>query len=148
MFKIDIICITETWVKSKKQELFTFQGYIPLLSCRINRNGGGCAILIQKDLDCEIISELKYSDEDNNMISAELLICKKQLAICTIYRKPDNKLEKVNDFLITLDNHLVETGDFNINILDTKKEKTKLYKERMLANSLYLCDKRPIRHSD
>lgn len=67
--RIDVIVVSETWIKKNEVNLYSIDGYMAVHSCREKRRGGGLSIFIKNDynvVDSEII------ESDANIISIEV----------------------------------------------------------------------------
>jgi hypothetical protein len=54
-FRIDIVCVVETWIKENEKIYFNLLNYQSFHSIRSNSNGGGASIFINKDFDVGIV---------------------------------------------------------------------------------------------
>uniref|UniRef100_A0A914N3P5 EF-hand domain-containing protein n=1 Tax=Meloidogyne incognita TaxID=6306 RepID=A0A914N3P5_MELIC len=112
-----IIFINETWISAEKNietELSINNRYDVILANRKTR-GGGCAILISRDIPFKtILSCSKYQCE---LININLFLPKK-INIFLIYRPPNCSLEntkKILKFLYeNIENNFILCGDMNI----------------------------------
>lgn len=112
-----IIFINETWITAEKNietELSINNRYDVILANRKTR-GGGCAILISRDIPFKtILSCSKYQCE---LININLFLPKK-INIFLIYRPPNCSLEntkKILKFLYeNIENNFILCGDMNI----------------------------------
>ena len=118
--KAAIIGITESKLDHTVPDLkVNLPGY-DILRCNRNRNGGGVACYIRKDLcfntrglNCKVIE---------NIIFDKILPKSKPITICVFYRPPNqaNFMElivKSFSLLNLKDNEIYLLGDFNINLL-------------------------------
>ena len=90
-----------------------------ILRCDRNRQGGGVACYIRKDLSCNILSV--FPCEIENIFFEILLPNTKPVITGTIYRPPsqNNFLELLNsnmNKINSVDNEIYIHGDFNINL--------------------------------
>ena len=120
---LDILCITETWLQS--DDSFTTNhvtpcGYSIVSSPRLNRQGGGLAVLIKNDLHSKRQTSVCFSTFE--VLLVQVTSSSKSFAIATIYRPPGplgNFLSNLSDFLSTLVakyNDFILAGDFNIHV--------------------------------
>jgi len=118
---IDILCITESWLKSNYNNNFFKQymsNYQIIRKDRISKRGGGLIIFIKKNIKYKIL-------EIENCGIIEILFIKlldKNIVIGTCYRPPNSISDDLDFFeniltnLILNNDNLILLGDFNINI--------------------------------
>jgi len=120
---VDIAGISETWLKSKHDnvKMFEIDGYEMLRHDRPETRGGGVAFYIRKGIAFEIICKSKNGEHEG---AEYLMICLKlrqvKLLLCIVYRRPQNDVTFTNLFADLNDhfpNHdqCVVMGDFNCN---------------------------------
>ena len=141
---LSILCISETWLNRHIPDNLTyFRGYNIIRNDRkvlnVNRqteNGGGVAILIQKDLACDCIT---MADTNTSNKDAELLWVVirppfvKPITICAAYRPPTGSENEFTDILSEavelacgrIRGEIFVLGDFNLNFLNTRDNPAK-----------------------
>jgi len=128
--KVDILCITETWMKSNdlqiKNELSP-KGYIFQHIPRKGR-GGGVGFLYKKSLKLEKISLDKFKSFE---VMGMLLKSSPNISFFVIYRPPPSSRNKLStgmffeefsaflEHLTTISGSLLLVGDFNFHVEDT-----------------------------
>lgn len=139
--QIDILVITETWVKINEINFYNFHSYTPAYATREKR-GGGLGIFVHNKLKFNI--EEKIENEISYMA-----VCIKSfgITICGIYRPPSLPL---NSFFEFLDNKLENLeskylncfffADMNIDILKNSNNSMKLL-EIYKTNNFELCNR-------
>lgn len=121
--KIDIVCITEHWLKDH-QIMFGFKNHQVASSfCRVNAVHGGSIVLIRNNIKfkerCDIV---KLSVERTIEIACIEL---ERLIILSVYRPPassyemfENIIDEALSKLCNSNKNIIVCGDFNINLLD------------------------------
>nr|XP_053634311.1 uncharacterized protein LOC128689840 [Cherax quadricarinatus] len=121
---ISIITLTETWLKPDITDVYTIPGYMAIHNCRTDQQGGGTAIYNSNQLKC--INKSCTKDEHGEYIIAKFKSKDQQktLTFINIYRVPQSNIyhfsEKLGNMITDAHmnkDHLLLTGDFNINIL-------------------------------
>lgn len=117
--KPDIICLTETWLNSIKQECIHINGYNAHFVNRLDRSGGGVAILCNTNLHVKVLSTHTTTKLSALWILVNSFI---PIIIACIYHPPTESnittLEYISSTLIDLtETHkkakIIITGDFN-----------------------------------
>lgn len=138
--EIDVMIVTETWVKKNEKKYYNFTGFNAVYAAR-ERTGGGLGIFIKQKYKFEIVDKI----ESEVSFIAIKIICIDAI-FCGIYRPPLVKTEwflnfldeKLENFDALTDCFLV--GDINIDILTNNK-----YTKRLLdiyhSNNFKLCNK-------
>ena len=127
---LDVLGITETWLQSNDSfttNNITPSGFSIVSNPRINKRGGGVAIIIKNDFTCRRLATASFSTFE--VLLVQVTSSMKFFVIATIYRSPGplrNFLSELSDFLSTLvakyDNFLL-AGDFNIH-MDIKNDES------------------------
>ena len=85
--KIDVICLTEIW--KLNDAMYDIEGYHgPIANTRKDRQGGGVALYINKNLDFNYIEELSFMSKQFETVSIELAVKGKNRIISCCYRPP------------------------------------------------------------
>lgn len=123
-----IIMFSETWY-SDDCKMLELAGYNNFFLNRKNRRGGGVAILVAKQKNCEILPAFSMSTEDFEIISVQN---SKEL-ISVLYRPPTGNVAHFLEFYETFLEYvcqsglrLINGGDFNINLLEENTSATAL----------------------
>ena len=119
--KLDVFAITETHLNESidNSELF-IDGYCLWRLDRRDKKGGGVAVYVKRNIDCEIV--FKYKREDIEALWLEVKARSQRLLVGCVYRPPgyDGFFGHFNSTLEciwrTRKNVLI-TGDFNANLL-------------------------------
>ena len=117
---VDILCLTETWLKSKHMDSsFLLPGFQPpFRQDRTTSRGGGVAVYIRCGW---AVARLPVPDAASNIECLPVRIelpRKKKLTLITVYRPPHQDISEFDDALeVVLDNvpatNLMVLGDFN-----------------------------------
>ena len=123
---IDLLTITETWLKSENLDSEILPGYDFNFHRRdrTDRNGGGVLLAVRKN-----ILSMRREDLES---SAEMLVCelrpesKKKIAVIVFYRPPDSDLKYIKEFKKSLQliqrrskfDQIIVFGDFNLPNID------------------------------
>lgn len=121
----NIILISETWMRNERGTDFGLEGYNFVYRNRENKNGGGVAMFIDKNLHYKIIDNLSVAIDD-------LLECitieinrnnKRNMIVSCVYRTPGSNIQTFKDWMeanFTIkDNKIMFIGgDFNIDLLN------------------------------
>jgi len=146
--QIDILVITETWLRSGegdkvvKGELVP-KGYKLIHAPRVKRRGGGVGIVIRNDIRFEKQNITQYSAFE----SLEGLIHSANdcIRLCVIYRPPysgthgeptDTFIEQFHQYIehhVTTNGKLVITGDFNFHMDDPNNTDTKKFQDLLFS---------------
>lgn len=119
----DIICISETWLNTHKEQFTKIKNYDAIYASRKNRTGGGAAIFVKNSIVHE--TELAFCDEINSIINISIVINKSKTNIIAIYRPPYSNSTSIKNFLTKLEEILnnikgttIITGDFNFDLIN------------------------------
>lgn len=137
------IMLTETWYENNDVP-FSAVGYNTYNLNRQSGRGGGVAILITKDLKCEVMPSFTYSTRDIEIITLQC----KQIVFITIYCTPDGnvasffgRLERLFSYINENKINIICGGDFNINLLcdsEPVKQFNLLLAEHNMINTISL----------
>ena len=130
--KFSIICFSETWAddnKLEKDSLIQLPGYIVLHQIRNNRRDGRISIFVHKSIKRQQV--LGINSEAVKFISIEVLNKKcEKIILNTSYRSPNGDIETCENYFKylfakndTVNEHIVLTGDFYLNVLDFEDNK-------------------------
>ena len=132
--QLHILCITETWLQSNDNftiNSITPSGFDVISNPRLNKRGGGVAVIIKNDLIYKKLSNICFITFEVLML--QVTSSSKSFAIVTIYRSPGplgNFITELSDFLSTLVSKyddFVLAGDFNIHLdIETDESSKKL----------------------
>ena len=118
----NIIAISETWINSEKGMDFELDGYELTCINRVNMNGGGVALYVDKNFNYKVVEEMStVVDNTRRQI-------KKNVIVSCIYRVPLSNIDIFKVWIgenITNNNQKVMfiCGDFNIDFLNPNKHK-------------------------
>jgi exonuclease III len=121
--KLDILCITENWLHS--DDIFTTNhvtpiGYSIVSSPRLNRRGGGIAVIIKDNLHFKRLACASFSTFE--VLLLQITSSSKSFLIGTVYRPPgplSNFLTEFSELTSTLlanYKDFILAGDFNIHV--------------------------------
>ena len=91
--KFDIICLSETWITGLPVVDDIFPSYTSFHSIRKSRNGGGCAIYINKKFKGSVISEHTIDEQFIETVFAQISLPNKNLIVGCCYRPPNSKFD-------------------------------------------------------
>lgn len=145
--KLDIICMTETWLDSSiDNRLISIDGFKILRHDR-NRHGGGICVYVRKDLTCRIIRTSANYDSANHRRSTTEYVCLDvlsgvdQFMLAVYYNPPDVDCSE------TLFHHFDEftvkyrstffIGDFNTDLLKDNSRQRRL--KDIISSMAYVC---------
>jgi exonuclease III len=155
--EIDLITLSETWLKSSNADLHGIEGYAHEYLTRETRSGGGTSIYIKENWIYKIRNDLSHSSDEFEMlwikIDKDSTNTPTNLIVGSIYRCPGaNPTEFINKLQITLstisleDKEVIHMGDYNLNLLnaDTHPPTTDLI-DLNFSQSLYPVINKPTR---
>ena len=151
--KFDVIAVSETWL-DKNSGNYTLEGYEFQHQNRLNKNGGGVALYINKRLNFKVIKEATTSIDDSlECLTVEIILKdSKNIIVSCIYRQPGSSvdvcIETINKLFSTLSKRklLYICGDFNINLLNLEiHNDTKVFIETLYSLGMYPLIDRPSR---
>lgn len=149
----NLIAISETWINSDRGMDFEIEGYELTCINRENKNGGGVALYVDKNLNYKVVEEMS-TVVDNLLECVTIEIClekKKNMIVSCIYRAPGSNIDIFKDWMeekIGKINQKVMfiCGDFNIDLLNPNKHKmTEEFINALYSLSLYPKITRPSR---
>jgi len=129
----DAVCIQETWLSSKHDtSLLQLEGYNLVSKPYRCSSHAGLAIYLKQDLK---YSELEMSDNESNLWEGQFLKIKlsnyKTITVGNIYRLPKYTNEnckiffdELNATLTYLRGDIILSGDFNIDLLKIREQRT------------------------
>lgn len=154
---IDIICLTETFIKRGSESNLRLSNYKLASSySRTHQKRGGTCIIVKNNLDYTALDTHKYViPTEKHFEYCGIKIISLNIIIICIYRTPDSDIEfffHSLDALLTKLNvikpniKIILCGDWNINILNTTKCTERL--RSILTNyNLFLHIQKPTRKS-
>ena len=156
--KIDVLCVTETWLKPENEYLFNLPNYASYHLSRTTREHGGVSIFVHNRLKSKQLSKYSAVDEEIEINTVKVSISKTDYNICAIYRPLPDPVGVI-DFTEHLSNLLKDQelnmnktiliGDMNINLLNLNTNaSTNFYLETMQSLSLFPLISRPTRFPD
>lgn len=123
--KLDIICLTESWLSNKiTDQMISIDGYKLIRNDR-NRHGGGICVYYRDTLSCRIVNKSVYNADNDRQITEFLLLDVRHLKenfLLAVYYNPPNlncaDLLKSHFEEFTLKySSTFFIGDFNTNLL-------------------------------
>ena len=155
--KFPIIALSETWLKSHKEEFCNIQNYQSEHNIRHNKGGGGVSLFIQNGIEYILREDLTI--QNNSMEALFIEIPKEKIGnkcnmiVGVVYRPPDTDMNSFNELLSDVlmkikserkDSYLL--GDYNVNLLNIDKHgPTQDFADLMYSNSLFPCITKPTR---
>ena len=103
----DVICLEETYLKEGK--LFSLPGYDNFRKDRVNRNGGGVATFVKKDLNAVQID----TPDQVECIGIKVKLKNSYIQIYNVYNPPDITIDKSSYKKFFENINSIVTGDFN-----------------------------------
>lgn len=150
--EIDVICLTETFIKKGTERLLKIPGYTLVASYSRNSKRGGSCILTKSCLDCRSLSSVNDLSCNFSYECTGIELTTQKIVILCIYRTPNSNpnefLEKLEQLLFRLTKRslkIIICGDWNINTLKPSKSCQDLV--NLLKNfNIELHIKSPTRH--
>lgn len=152
-----LIALTETWLNPSNVECYSLPGYTMEARCRINKIGGGVALMIRNGLNYQPRNDLsEFCDVIESLFieipSSETSSCR-NFIIGVIYRPPGGNIDDFNNLLsgilekLKRENKLLYLlGDFNINLLNANSHQpTSNFLDTIYSVSLFPLINRPTR---
>ena len=122
--RFDIICLSETWITELPVVDDVFPSYYGFHSIRNTRNGGGCAIYVNKNFKSSIITDFTVNEPFIETIFVKISLHTKNLIVGCCYRPPNSQVVEFQNFIeakvssITSEpGDLIFCGDFNLDML-------------------------------
>lgn len=121
---IQLIAISEHWIKQNETQHYLFEQYNTIISVREDKKGGGSSVFILNNLNYEVIKQ--YSDNEFSITSVKIVLSpQNKIVLSCVYRPPDSNVDKTYQFLQLLQNHLQQiqnerayiVGDFNFDLI-------------------------------
>lgn len=115
--RVDIIALSETWVKADRQCLFKLDGFTSIFSCR-NESHGGLAVFIRDDMALDILRNRTFCGFHH--IHLQLQSHGNKIDFHAVYRPPSFDarmcLNEIEDMMsnVNKDNRCILVGDLNI----------------------------------
>ena len=126
MLKIDIFCVSETWLNEHIYQLYNMPNFELFSVHRTNKRGGGVAIYVRDFFCATVVGDLCMTSSVIEAVFIEFKWGSTKYLFGNLYRPPASNciqfLEELNEILQIIDarfcNHLIcISGDMNINIL-------------------------------
>lgn len=125
---IDVIVVTETFLKSSECRYYELNGYDSHFECRDDRGGGGVVIYCRTELNAEEITiNSTWRDKYFNVIGVSFTLNGKLVDLYGLYRPTEYSSYHMREFFVFLDDFLNNmrensfvVGDFNIDILSSE----------------------------
>lgn len=134
--KIDIICITETWLNDNiSNEVVAVEGYKLYRHDRSNNRGGGICIYCKNNLHCRVIAVNEMTEEFNDnrteFLFIEISLNYSKFLLGVFYNPPRNDCselleQKMTELCLRYEN-VVLVGDFNtdMNVMNARTRRFK-----------------------
>ena len=149
----NIIAITETWINNERGMDFELEGYEMICKNRENKNGGGVALFVDKNLTYKVVKNMSTVINDVfECVTIEILMEKKKnIIVSCMYRTPGSNIDSFINWVAekcTKTNHktMFICGDYNIDLLNPNKHRmTDEFINTLYSLSLYPKITRPSR---
>ena len=154
--RIDVLCVTETWLNEDNKNFFNIPNYHSYHLTRTTREHGGVSIFVHARLKSKQLIEFTVVDEDIEINSIKVYTSESDYNICAIYRPNCDGIgvnDFVNRFTSILDNTEISRnmtiviGDLNINLLNDNLL-SNLYLSMLQSQSFFPLISRPTRFPD
>lgn len=89
----DVIMFTETWY-TDNFDIFCLPSYKTYILNRTFKRGGGLALLIKEDINCDLLSDYSFITKDVEV----LCLRKNQNIFAVVYRPPDGSISAFFEF--------------------------------------------------
>ena len=126
----NIIAITETWINNERGMDFELEGYEMICKNRENKNGGGVALFVDKNLTYKVVENMSTVINDVfECVTIEILMEKKKnIIVSCMYRTPGSNIDSFINWVAekcTKSNHktMFICGDYNIDLLNPNKHR-------------------------
>ena len=154
--KFDIICLSETWITGLPVVDDIFPSYTSFHSIRKNKNGGGCAIYINKKFKASVISEHTINEPFIETVFTQISLPNKNLIVGCCYRPPNSAFDLFQNFI---ENNvssiasgpadLIFCGDFNLDMFKINEDSnSENFYQAMNSYSMIPIISRPSRVTD
>ena len=127
--KPSVIAITETWLKSCNENLYSIDGYSFVCNSRPRKKGGGVAIFVETAFDYIARKDLDTMNTNLEGVFIEITVQNSAAVVVgCLYRPPNSDIDCFNsgllDILSKLSNNKNKkltflAGDYNIDLLKT-----------------------------
>ena len=150
----DIILLCETWLTAKTSKLVEINGYKLISKNRVDRIGGGVAILVKRELRSRARDDLCVETQHLEHLILELKTDKKNILLVSGYRPPNTNVKTMLTEYKMLINSLQRCKhhekiiglDHNLDLMKTHIHKqTNEFLEMNLTNDLTPCITKPTR---
>ena len=150
----DVVAISETWLDEEKETDVRLEGYELYTTNRLNRKGGGVALLVNSELKSKKVQSMSIQiDNMLECVTIEIEIGKnKSIIISCIYRTPGSCIDSFNDKIINMYDKKIDKkmifvcGDFNIDLLKSHDHgKTKFFIDTLYSLGLFPTILKPTR---
>lgn len=150
----DIIALSETWLKDSQDiKQFNMDGFTIYSNPRKHKCGGGVAIYVNENFDCNLNVDLTSCIENcMESIAVEIKLSRdKSLLVQCIYRAPNTDLELFNTkFEEILDRVMSKSsficGDFNLDLMKNESHNpTKMFLDNLYAAGHFPLITKPTR---
>ena len=147
---IDILTITETWLKSGDYDKVTLgnlvpKGYKLMHTPRAKRRGGGVGIIIRKNIRSTVQRARHYSAFEH--MEALIQSGNECIRLCVIYRPPvsrytaptDTFIEQFHEYAeqhVTTNGKIIIVGDFNFHMEDTNNTDAQKFQDLLFSLNL------------
>jgi Endonuclease/Exonuclease/phosphatase family len=131
---VDIVAISESWLKSKNSDKFcNMPGYKLIRNDREGKGGGGVAIFVKIPIKFKVLatSPSLFNPKQVEFIFCEITQGDTQILIAALYRRPfddcsfDTFLNKMQNYRLKYDS-IIMLGDFNVNFTDNANKTHKI----------------------
>ena len=149
----DIILLCETWLNDRTTELVEIDGYKLFSKNRVDRIGGGVAILLKRELRSHCRDDLCVETQHLEHLIVELKTDSKNLLLVSGYRPPNTNvktmLTEYKRLICSLKkckhHEMVIRLDHNLDLMKTHLHKqTNEFLELNLSNDLTPCITNPL----
>lgn len=157
-YPFKVIGLSETWLKPSNCDMYNHDGYSSVHKTRLQQNGGGVSLLIDKSITFVERDDIAclLDDEAESVfieIGKDVFKTQKKLIIGEIYRPPNTNIEnfctKMEHVMKKLDAENASCyfmGDFNINLLNYENHtNTNDFLDSMFAHGYIPLISRPTR---
>jgi exonuclease III len=141
---VDVLCITETFVKKGEENFLNLQNFKLASSYSREKKRGGTCILLKKSLDFDDLTSINHLIKEKVFEVCGVKIKVLNIIVVCLYRTPDSNiecffklLEELFSILSRYKGKIVIAGDFNIDFLGKSKARTQMME--MLLNYNFKC---------
>ena len=154
---IDVISLTESWLKEENKHLYNFNNYNDYHNLRNDgRRGGGVSVYVSKKYETKVIANSSLLLPYIETLFLEIRRENKKILIATVY-KPNRSndtlfVEKLTSLLnINMKNkydEIILSGDFNFDLLKYNDNMTQNFLNSLTSLSLIPVISKPTRITD